>query len=383
MDNSYLEISRKALLSNVKNLKSLLKSRTKFFAVVKANAYGHGLRQVFEIIDTEVDGYAVHSLEEAKLLKSFGSKRDILIMGYIPLDSVHEAVENGFHFVIYNRETFTQAVNAGREAGLSPKYHLKIETGTTRQGIDIDELNWYVDAIKADDNMRPAGIYTHFANIEDTTRYKYANRQREIFKNAYKLFEDNGIAIPLRHTACSAASMLFDDSHYDLVRVGISLYGYWPSRETYLSFKEKHGVEKAHSFLKPALTWKCSISQVKDVKKGSSIGYGLTYKTTYDSKIAVLPVGYSDGYDRGLSNQGYALVRGERAPVRGRVCMNITMIDVTHIPDVKPEDTAVLIGKDNEECVSADTLAGFTNTINYEIIARLGAHIPRYIVDKE
>jgi alanine racemase len=379
MDNSFITISRSSLRGNISNIKSLLAVNSKYFAVVKANAYGHGMKQVLEAVVDLVDGFAVHSLEEAALLKDFGTAKPILIMGYIPFEDLESAIKNGFHFVVYNRETYSKISEISSNLGIKPLYHLKMETGTGRQGVMEEDIAWYIDSIQHN-GKPPAGICTHFANIEDTTRHSYAMYQLQKFNEIVGRFASAGIKIPIKHTACSAAALLFPDSHFDMVRSGISMYGYWPSKETYLSFIQKYP-DRANGFLKPALSWLTRINQIKHMPKSSFVGYGLSYKTAYDSKIAVLPIGYSDGYDRGLSNNAYMLAGGERAPVRGRICMNISMIEVTHIPELKIEDEVVIIGRQNSDEITADDLASSINTINYEVLSRIGAHIPRYLID--
>jgi len=380
MDNTYIEISSSKLKNNIHNIKSLLNPETKFFAVVKANAYGHGVKNVHDIVDELVDGYAVHSLEEAKTLSGFGTEKPILIMGYVPLENIEDAIRGGYHFVVYNRETLQKIHEAEKKVKTNALYHLKIETGTGRQGIGKKDLEWFLAKITTDNYPMPTGISTHFANIEDTTRHAYAMQQLSRFNDVVQRFKSAGIDIPIKHTACSAAGLLFPNSHFNMVRVGISLYGFWPSRETYLSFVQRNP-ERVNGFLKPVMTWKTRINQIKEMPKGSYIGYGLSYRTTYDSKIAILPVGYSDGYDRSFSNNGYVLVKGERAPIRGRICMNIIMVDVTHIPEVSLEDEVILIGEQGNEGITADDLASRIDTINYEIVSRINPMIPRYNTD--
>ncbi|MBI5267702.1 MAG: alanine racemase, partial [candidate division Zixibacteria bacterium] len=185
-----------------------------------------------------------------------------------------------------------------------------------------------------------------------------------------------GIAPKVRHTASSAAMILFDKTRFDLVRPGISLYGHWPSKETYVSFLMSGGHNELFA---PVLSWKTRITQIKDLPAGAFVGYGCTYRTTTPTRLAVLPIGYYDGYARALSNQAYVLVRGKRAPVRGRICMNLMMIDVTHIPGAKLRDEVTLIGRDKNEQISAEQVASWAGTINYEILSRLGGHIPRLI----
>jgi alanine racemase len=185
-----------------------------------------------------------------------------------------------------------------------------------------------------------------------------------------------GIGPRVRHTASSAAMILFKETRFDLVRPGISLYGHWPSKETYVSFLMSGGHNELFA---PTLSWKTRITQIKQLAAGAFVGYGCTYRTTTPTKLAILPIGYYDGYARALSNQAYVLIKGKRAPVRGRICMNLMMVDITHIPGVKSSEVVTLIGRDKSEIITVELLASWAGTINYEILSRLSAAIPRII----
>ncbi len=257
------------------------------------------------------------------------------------------------------------------------KCHLKLETGTNRQGINREDLPAVIDCFKSTAHLKLVGVSTHFANIEDTTDHSYADLQFKRYTELKAVIEDAGFVIKYAHLASSAASLLFPHTHFNLARVGIALYGHWPSKETYLSYRL---AGKQNHMLRPVLSWKTLIGQIKDVRKGEYIGYGTTYRATANLKIAVLPIGYFDGYDRQISNNGYVLVNGMRAPVRGRICMDMFMVDVTDIPNVSLESEVVLIGRSGDETIRAEDLAGWTNTINYEVLARLGMHLKRKVI---
>jgi len=373
---SWFEVSRKNILHNVDVIRKKIGPRVKIAAVIKANAYGHGYNEIASILEME-DIYflAVHSFEEALYLKDREFTPRILVVGYTPFDQLKEAVEHKIHFTVYNLETLKRlkAVKAANQA----RVHLKLETGTNRQGIDEKDLPKFLDILKNADNIQLIGASTHFANIEDTTDHSYAAQQLQRYEKMVAAIEKAGFRIRLKHTASSAASLLFAKTHFDMIRFGISLYGLWPSKETYLSYRLSGG---ENDLLKPALTWKTKISQIKNVPRDSFIGYGCTYRTTANSKIAILPIGYFDGYDRKLSNLAYVLVKGQRAPVRGRICMDIIMIDVTDIPGVKIEDEVVLLGKQGREEITAEQMASWAGTINYEIVSRINPLLPRKIV---
>jgi alanine racemase len=373
---SWLEISRKNILHNLNIIRTKLSSKTKISAVVKANAYGHGYIEICRILENQdIDFLAVHSFDEALLLKESKFSPKILIVGYTPYDQLAEAVRNGFHLTVYNLETIKKLKALKTEQ--PARMHLKLETGTNRQGIDDNDLPKFLKLIKDEDNIKLIGASTHFANIEDTTDHSYARLQLKRYRNMIRIIEKAGFKIPIKHTASSAASLLFAKTHFDMIRFGISLYGLWPSKETYLSYRLAGG---SNNLLKPALTWKTKVAQIKKIPKGSFIGYGCTYRAGANSKIAILPLGYFDGYDRKISNLGYVLIQGERAPVRGRVCMDIIMADVTNIPNVRVEDEVVLLGKQRDEEITTEQMAGWAQTINYEVIARINPLLPRKIV---
>ena len=217
----------------------------------------------------------------------------------------------------------------------------------------------------------------YFDNIEDTTDHSYARYQLDNFTQICQMLEEHGITIPIKHIACTAATILFPATYFDMVRIGIGMYGLWPSKETYLSciLQNREPIQ-----LKPILTWKTRIAQIKEIPKDAFVGYGCTFRATRDTMLAVLPIGYYDGYSRGFSNVSYVLINGQRAPVRGRVAMDFIMVDVTDIPDVKVEDEVVLLGKDGDDNITADDLASMAGTINYEIVTRINPLIPRMIL---
>ncbi|RMF58564.1 MAG: alanine racemase [Calditrichaeota bacterium] len=380
LNNTWIEISESAYEHNLKFFRKLIGEKTELSVVVKANAYGHGWQSIARLaMKHGADSFCVHSIDEALRLRRAGFHQPILIMGHIPLNRLEEAVQEKFRIVVFNRETVERLDQITTRLSALARIHLKLETGTYRQGIDASELDWYITKLKNTPRVVLEAVYTHFANIEDTTNHDYANFQKYTFNQMVKIIKDSGFPILKRHIACTAAILLFPDTHMDMVRLGIGQYGLWPSRETFESYK-KNGEKNGEKLLLPVLTWKARITQLKWVDAEHTIGYGRTFKTTRKTRIAVIPVGYSDGYDRGLSNQGYVLVHGKRAPVRGRVCMNLMMVDVTDIPKVKLEDEVVLIGNQGKEQITADELANWSGTINYEIVSRINSDIPRIIV---
>lgn len=374
----WVEIDRSALVQNLGHFRRLAGKRRKLLAVVKANAYGHGLVEVSKVaLHAGVDWLGVHSLEEGLCLRQNGIHSPVLVAGYIPLDGLEDAVTHDLRCTVYNTETIVRLARISQRLRKEAYVHIKVETGTQRQGIREEDLLPFINKIRECPHLIIEGISSHFANIEDTTDHSYARQQLANFHRMLRSLEENNVKIPLRHMSCSASAILFPETYFDMVRIGIGMYGLWPSKETYLSSL----LQRRQPFLlKPVLTWKARIAQIKKVPKGSYIGYGCTYRTNRDTLLAVVPVGYSDGYRRSLSNSSYVLVKNSRAELRGRVAMNFIMVDVTDIPGVRLEEEVVLLGKGGEEIISADYLASLVGTINYEIVAGINPLVPRILI---
>lgn len=382
---NWVEIEAAALRNNIAEFKRRLGSepglgsRPRLGAVVKSNAYGHGMIDVARIAaGAHADWLCVNNVDEGIALRRAGISLPVLVMGYVPLDGLNEVVEHELQPIVYNPETLDRlnAIASGRRARVG--IHVKIETGTHRQGVLERDVPAFIARVKSARALRLAGVTTHFANIEDTTDHAFAESQIAAFARVADAIAALYPEPFLRHNACSAAVLLFNRTHLDLVRVGISLYGLWPSKETYVSCLERG---KPSLDLRPVLTWKTRIAQVKQVPEGGFVGYGCSWRATRPTNIAVLPVGYYEGYDRELSGLAHVLVRGKRAPVRGRVCMNMCMVDVTDIPAAALEDEVVLLGRQGDERITAEQLAAWRGTIAYEIVSRIHPSLPRVVVE--
>lgn len=373
---SIVEISSKNLIHNLNQFKKKVGKKAKMMAVVKANAYGHGIKKVAKIVSqNKIDWFGVNSLEEGLLLRQLKMKQPILVLGYIPLVEIKKAIEKELSFVVYNPETVKKANSVASRLKRKAKIHLKIETGTNRQGIQLADLTSFIQFCLNKENIQVQGIYTHYANVEDTLDHHFAMSQLKKFKKAVDLVYQQGIE-PICHTACSAAAILYPKTYFDLIRLGISLYGLWPSRE--VEVLANHSRKKIN--LKPVLSWKSIIAQIKEVDEGETVGYGRSYKANRKMKIAIVPVGYWDGYDRRLSNHGRVLVKGQFVPIVGRICMNILMVDVSGIDDLSPEETVVLLGKQGRNEITANELAEKIGTINYEVVTRINSLITRKVI---
>ncbi|HUV29594.1 MAG TPA: alanine racemase [Acidobacteriota bacterium] len=376
---TWIELSRSALYRNLDSLTRLAGGR-QMAVSVKANAYGHGLPDIVSLLEPrrDVEYLTVHSLEEAIASRDAGWSRKIMVLGLVPTDSLEAVLQYRLEPVVFTRESLTGLGRLAAKAGTRIPTHVKLETGTNRQGILETELPAFAAIYKKYPSLGgPQGASTHFANIEDTTSHEYAEYQLKNFHRLVAAMTRLGIKPKLRHTAASAALILFDKTRLDLVRPGIAVYGHWPSKETYLTYRLQGGTDDIFA---PVLSWKTRITQLKRLAVDSFVGYGCTYRTSAPARLAVLPVGYWDGYDRFLSNRSHVLIRGRRSPVRGRVCMNITMADVTDNKGAALGDVATLIGRDGREQVTAEQLGEWAQTINYEILARLSSAVVRRIV---
>lgn len=313
----------------------------------------------------------VHVMSEARALREAGIAAPIIVLGP---STAAEAAEAARLDVQVTVGSLVAAGSAAAAAVAVPDHplqvHLKVETGVNRQGVVEDELDAALSLLQEAPGLRLVGLSSHFADIEDTTDHTFAEAQTRRFEGFRSMLADRGVTGLREHMSCSAAALLWERSHRAIVRVGIGAYGIWPSRETRVALRQQGRPELA---LRPSLTWKVMISQVRDVPAGQTVGYGRTWKAMTDSRIAVLPVGYADGWPRALSGRGHVLISGRRAPLVGRICMNLCMVDVSHIPTAAAGDHAVLLGRQGDDNISAEMLAELLGTIAYEVLTLPGA----------
>lgn len=389
---NWVEIDTQAIKYNFKNLKSLLKPRTRFMAVVKSNAYGHGIVEfATEAIKNGADWLGVVNIEEALKLRDAKIIKPIMVLGYVPIGKLLEASRQNITIPIISMDYIASLIHAKFKNKLTA--HIKIETGINRMGIKIESIVGAYKTLLKLKNITIEGIYSHLSSVEENNM-SYTASQFSEFGKAVKLLEKNNIKIPLKHIAASGAAMLLRESHFDMVRFGITCYGLWPSEENKTSFWDEADSDTKKPFLRPALTYKTQLIQIKEVKSGY-IGYGCTYRVKRTMKIGVIPVGYYEGLDRGLSGPmkmydpnleregfGEVLIDGVRCPVIGRVCMNMTIIDISKVKTQKAKvgEEVVIIGKQGKAEITIEEVAKKINTINYEIITRIPEHIPRIYV---
>lgn len=391
MDNkflrpSYIELDQGALLKNLEYLKGYGKNDLKISSVIKGNAYGHGISSFLPMAEKcGINHFSVFSADEA--LAGFKFKEnestDIMIMGMIRNDELEWAVENGIEFYLFEMERLKATVSAAKKIGKKARIHLQIETGMNRIGFEEDqwgELFHFVE--KNANDLKLVGICTHYAGAESVANYYRIQKQDNKFKSAVKLAETILSEVPLIHASSSAAFLTYPEMHYDMVRIGIAQFGLWPSRETYM-----HVLKQSNSFTKDplvrVLSWKSEIMSTKWVEEGEFIGYGNVFLTSRKMKIATVPIGYTHGFGRNLTNTGYVLIEGERARVVGIVNMNMLTVEITDMPNAAKGDEVVMIGHQKEQEITVASFGEMSNNLNYEVLTRLPSTIPRKVISKE
>lgn len=369
---SWIEISGEAIRHNFREFVGIA-GRVKIAPVLKSNAYGHGLGAVYQAIAAESPAWlCVNYLEEAAQLRGLGFRGRILVCGPYTKDMYDDAVAADAEVFLGHEAALTHFLATPG----SLKIHIEFDTGMSRQGFAPDAAAAIASQLQVRKDQ-VVGICMHFANVEDVLEHEYADLQLLKFEHARQAFAAAGLRV-LAHAASSASCLILDSSRYDLERIGISLYGLWPSQATRLSYGNIH---KKVLNLKPAMAWRAKVTSEIPVGAGQYVGYGCTYRANRDMRIAVLPVGYHEGYPRSVSGSpAYVLIRGVRCPIVGRICMNMMMVDVTHLPEIKVGDTATLIGEDGAETIHAADLATWAGTIHYEIVTRINAAVPRRLI---
>ncbi len=384
---SYLELSKTAFNKNVAFFRDLIGPDTTFCSVIKGNAYGHGINHFVPMAEEcGIDHFAVFSADEAAAAYKASSENcHIMIMGMINNDSIEWAIEREVSFFVFELNRLHAAVEAARKLGKPARIHLHLETGMNRLGMEKHKLPEVVDTILSNKQyVVVEGICTHYAGAESVSNHVRVTEQIERFEELYDWLQQKGLEGKYKHTACSAAVLNYPETRMDLVRVGISQYGFWPNRETYMNFIKKNHVDSRKPFEDPlhrVLSWKSEIMSIKKVEAGEFVGYGNVYLTSRDQMIASVPIGYSHGFGRNLTNVGIVLINGERAPVAGLVNMNLLTIDITDIPDVSKGDEVVIIGRQQDQEMTVASFSEMTNNMNYEVLVRLPANLPRTMVE--
>lgn len=363
------EINLDAAAYNLKNMKNNLEKETRIIAVVKTDGYGHGAVPIARMAE-ELDyiwGFAVATIEEAVMLRREGVQKPILVLGFVFPDGYEDAVRYDIRLAVFKlsmaRQLSEEAVRQGKTAYL----HIKVDTGMGRIGFSDDGDS--ADAVKEISllpQVQIEGLFTHFARADEKDK-EAARQQLSRYLDFSRMLEERGIEIPMRH--CSNTAGIFDlkEANLDAVRAGISIYGLYPSDE----------VNKFAVAITPVMSLKSHVAFIKDVEPGTAISYGGTFVAEHRMRIATIPVGYGDGYPRSLSNKGYVLIRGRRAPITGRVCMDQFMVDVTDIPDAREGDMVTLIGSEGGQEITMELLGELSGRFNYELACDIGKRVPR------
>jgi len=383
---SWIELSKQAFEKNITFLRDYIGKDVVFSSVIKGNAYGHGIGHFVPMAEKcGVRHFSVFSSDEARQAARASTEEEthIMIMGMINNEALGWAIERDVSFFIFELDRLKWAVKEAQRIGKPARIHLHLETGMNRLGLERNQFKEAVSIIKKNSkHLQMDGICTHFAGAESVGNYVRIKEQIENFKEYSAWFEDQGVEVKHRHTACSASALNYPETIMDMVRFGIAQYGFWPNRETYMNFVKKYpDINKEHKDpLERVLSWKSHVMSTKEVPAGEFVGYGNTYLTGRDETIASVPIGYSHGFGRNLTNVGIVLVNGKRAPVAGLVNMNLLTIDVTDIPDVKKGDEVVIIGHQGDQEMTVSSFSEMRNNMNYEVLVQIPSRIPRSIV---
>ena len=378
LHTSYIELSKEALNNNIGFLKKRIGSHARYSMVVKANAYGHGIEQLLPLVeDCGVDHYAVFSVAEAMRVHEIKKEScELMIMGFIDDDYLEWAIERDVSFYVFTIERLRRVIEVSQKTNKPARIHIELETGMYRTGFCEDQLE-EVSALlkKHSSKLVLEGICSHMAGAESIVNYRRMLEQIDAFNKLCNWFHAEGFQPGYRHLACSAGVLNYPDSVMDMARVGIASYGFWPSEEMKMMHLKEVGFDE--NPLQRVLSWKSVIMSVNNVPKGKYVSYGKSFMTNRKSKIATVPVGYGYGFSRTLSNNGHVLVGGKRVRVIGSVNMNMAVLDVTDIENVKAGDSVVLIGEQGDESISVESFSDMNNSMNYELLTRLPHHIPR------
>jgi alanine racemase len=381
-ETSKILLSKSAYKSNLNFIKNILGDNTILSAVVKGNAYGHGAEQIVSLgLDENIKHFSVFSAQEAYNIHHLMDEGDLLmIMGYThDYDAMEWVIQNHIHFFVFDTGQLEMALSISKKLGKKANIHLELESGMYRTGLDGKELKKTVKKLIQHSELNIVGVCTHYAGAESVANYVRVKGQIRNFKRLCKWLEHKNLNYLLRHSACSAAALSYPETRMDLARIGILQYGYWPSRESMVSYFTKTKIFQDP--LKPVMKWVSKIMSLKKVQPGNYIGYGSSYLAESEVLVAAIPVGYSSGYKRSLSNKSRVIIRDQRIGIIGLVNMNMILADVTNVSDVAIGDEVILIGKSENESISVASFGELSEQLNYELLTRLPSSIPRIVID--
>ena len=368
----YAKIDLDAIAYNMEQMKQNIRPETKVMAVIKADGYGHGAVQIAEMMErwNYIWGFAVATLDEAVVLRTEGIQKPILVLGCVFPDRYMEMLKHEIRMNIYTEEMAESISRMAAREGKTAYMHIKLDTGMSRLGFGINEQSAEtIKRISKMPNVNMEWIFTHFTKADEKDK-SFTKKQIQEFVWMTERLKEKNVRFTYEHCSNSAGIIDVPEANFDIVRAGISTYGLYPSEE----------VDKTNVKLKPALALKSHVAFVKEIERGTPVSYGGTFVAKEKMKIATIPVGYADGYPRSLSNKGYVLIRGKKAPILGRVCMDQFMVDVTQIEGVSFGDKVTMIGKDGNEILPVEVLSELSGRFNYEFVCDLGKRIPRVYV---
>jgi len=378
---SVITLREKAVHNNISWLKNNLGDKIRISSVVKANAYGHGIEQIVPLFEREgIDHFSVFDFYEAVRVKnSVKEFSDVVIMGWIADENLKEAINSGFEFFVFTVERLHLAKKYAEELDLKAKIHIEVETGMNRSGLNKRQLNAAIRYIKENEKyFKVVGFCTHLAGAESIANHYRIQTQLRQYHRMLTVLEKNDIVPLYKHVANSAAAFVYPETRMDLVRVGIMQYGFWSSMETFIHYTRNRN--KKTDPLQRILGWKSKIMSIKEVRTGDFIGYGISFLVQSDIKTALVPIGYSCGYSRSLSNKGRVLVHGQRCGIIGLVNMNMVIVDITTVENVKIGDEVVIIGQQDNLEIKVSAFSNISDQLNYEILAHMPGNIERKVI---
>lgn len=382
---SVIELDEGALKNNIQFLKNYSNNSIRLSSVIKGNAYGHGISNFLPMAEASgMNHFSVFSANEALRAKKNQTHEDtnIMIMGMIRDEELEWAIENDVEYYLFELDRLHSTIEIAKKMNKKARVHLQIETGMNRTGFEETTWKHLFETVRdSSDEIKLEGICTHFAGAESVANYYRVQHQDKQLKKAIGLAKGILGDLPPVHAASSAAYLTHPEMHYNMARIGIAQYGFWPSRETYMHIMKSLDLKQGEDPLKRVLRWKSEVMNIKWVDSGDFIGYGNVYLAGRKMKIATVPIGYAHGFGRNLTNAGYVLIHGTRAGVVGLVNMNMITINVTHVPDVKKGDEVVLIGEQGDDAITVASFGEMTNNLNYEVLVRLPTTIPRIVIN--
>lgn len=384
-DSSVIILDKGAMRNNWDFLRSYFGNEIVISAVIKGNAYGHGIDTYVPLAEScGANHFSVFNAGEAYSVHKVASPgTTIMIMGAMDNEDLRWAIEHNIEFYVFDMARLEAAAKEAAAQGKKAIVHIEAETGMYRTGFDMQQIPELIEKLQQyREHIHFKGLCMHFAGAEHISNYMRLKNQKTIFKKIQNRFQKAGVEPEIVHTCCSAAAIRFPEMRYDMLRIGILQYGFWPSPEMMVTYLNEKRLGHGDSPLKRVIRWESTVMSVKSVPQGAFVGYGYSYLAEYDMKIAVVPVGYAHGFSRGLSNAGSVLINGHRLPVIGIVNMNCIAVDITSEGDnIKCGDEVVLIGRQGERQISVASFGEMSNQLNYELLTRLPINIPRFVSD--